>query len=111
MQRGRTRELTERLEEVVLQEIPGWVVGVDAPPVVREYVEHAEDEDEEHRAPPRLKSDGDHNASNETDDGDKDSGDGPSALDDEAEEEEDEEDTTCEEEAESACKNLQGMVI
>jgi hypothetical protein len=87
--------------QVVFEEVSLGVRRVNAPPVVDEHVENAQQGDEETRAPLCLESNGDHDAGTETNDRDEHSGKGPFALEDEADEEEDEEDSTGELEAES----------
>lgn len=69
-------------------------------PVVDEDVEDAKQGDEEASAPLGLETDGYHDASAESDDGNDDSSEGPRALEDESDEEEDQEDTTSQLEAE-----------
>lgn len=71
---------------------------VDAPPVVSEDVEHAEDEDKECSRPLGLEANGDHNTSPETNNRDDDAGNSPLALEDEANEQEDQENTSSQEE-------------
>jgi hypothetical protein len=74
-------------------------------PVVDEYVEDAQERNEEARTVFRLEPDGDHDASAEADDGDEDAGKRPIALENEADEEEDEEDPAGELEA-AMCQQL-----
>ena len=99
IKQDKTTSLTQRLEEIILQEIPLRMRRVHRPPVVHDNVEARQYEDEERGGPFGFEPDGDHDAGDEADDGDEDASDGPLALDDEAEEEEDEEDAAGEEEA------------
>lgn len=75
-----------------------------APPVVGEYVEDAEDDDEEYSGPFGFEADGDHSACAESEDGDEYAADGPLALKDEAKEQENEEDASSKQEANRAIK-------
>jgi hypothetical protein len=72
---------------------------VHAPPVVGKDVEHAEDQDEERRAPFRLEAHSNHAACRQPDNRHEEPHERPLSLDDEAEEQEDQEDTTGKEEA------------
>jgi hypothetical protein len=72
---------------------------VNAPPVVCEHVEHAQDEDEEGGGPFGFEPDGDHAACGQSDDRHKHSPDAPLPLDHESQKEEDEQDATGKEEA------------
>jgi hypothetical protein len=71
---------------------------VDAPPVIGEHVEHAQDQDEESGRPLRLESHRNHPARTQPDDRHKHSSDAPLSLDDESQKQEDEQDTTGEKE-------------
>ena len=73
---------------------------VNAPPVVDEHVECTESDDEECSGPLRLETDGDHDASRETNDRDEQPGDAPLSTEDKPDEQEDEQDTSGEQEAE-----------
>ena len=84
----------------LLQEVALRVRGVDAPPVVDEHVEGAESYNEECRGPLCLETDGDHDASRETNDRDEQPGDAPLSTEDKTDEQEDEQDTSGEQEAE-----------
>lgn len=90
---------TQRLEEIILEEVALRVRGVHRPEVVRDDVEDAEDKDEEGGGPLGLEADGNHDARDEADDRDEHAPDAPFSLDDEAQEEEDQENAACEEEA------------
>lgn len=83
------------LEEVALR-----VRRVDAPPVVDEHVESAESYNKECRGPLCLETDGDHDASRETNDRDEQPSDAPLSTEDKTDEQEDEQDTSGEQEAE-----------
>ena len=76
-----------------------WVCRWYTPPVVGENVENAKDEDEECSGPLGFEADSDHDAGDEAYYGDKDTGDIPCSLDDEAEEKEDKEHTSSKQEA------------
>jgi hypothetical protein len=82
------------LEEVVFEEIPLWVCGMYAPPIVGEDIEDAEDDDKEGSGPLGLETNGNHDAGNEPNNGDEHTRDAPFTLDDETQEEENQEDTT-----------------
>ena len=83
----------------LLQEVTLRVRGVDAPPVVDEYVEDAQCHNEERGRPLRLKADSYHDARSKTDDRHKEPGNTPLSAEDEADEQEDEENTSREQEA------------
>jgi len=72
---------------------------MNAPPVVGEHVEHAQDKDEERGRPFSLESDGDHAACTQPDDRHKHSPKRPLSLNDESQKEEDEQNATGKEEA------------
>ena len=73
--------------------------GMHGPPVVGKYIEDTQDNDEECSWPLGLEADGNHDASGETNDRDKDTDDVPFALKNEAKEEENEKNTTGKKEA------------
>jgi hypothetical protein len=75
--------------------------GMNAPPVVGKYVEHAQDEDEESGRPFGLEADGNHTARTQPNDRHEYPPDAPLSLDDESQKEEDEQDTTGKEEADN----------
>lgn len=85
----------QRLEEIILQEVPLVVLLVQAPPVVDEDVEQAEEDDEESGRPLGLETDDDHATGDEAKDGNDDAGKGPFTSNEEADKEEDEQDSTC----------------
>ena len=72
---------------------------MDAPPVIREHVENAQDEDEEGGRPLGFEPDGNHTACAQSDDRHKYSPDAPLPLDHESQKEEDEQDPAGKEEA------------
>jgi len=88
-----------KVKRNVLEEIPLRMRRVYAPPVVREYVEYAQNDHEEDSRPFGFEADGYHTAGSETEERDEHSCNAPSALDDESEEQEDEEDATGKQEA------------
>lgn len=65
---------------------------MDAPPVVGEHIEHAQDEDEESGRPLRLEPNGDHTTCSQPDDRHERSADAPLSLNHKSQEEEDEQD-------------------
>jgi len=71
---------------------------MNAPPVVRKHVEHAQDEDEETGRPLGLEPDGNHTACTQPDDRHEYSSKAPLSLNNESQEEEDEQNATGEEE-------------
>jgi hypothetical protein len=73
-----------------LEEVSLGVRRVNTPPVVGEHVEDAEDDDKERGGPFGLETDGDHDASSEPKNGDKETCDAPLSLENESEEQEDE---------------------
>lgn len=83
----------------LLEEISLWVRRVDAPPVIGEYIEDTEYDDEEDGWPFGFKANSNHDACGETEERNKHSCDAPCALKDETEEKENEENTTGKEEA------------
>jgi len=66
------------------------VRGMHAPPGVSEHVEDGKHDDEEDAGPFGFEADCDEDAGGETEDGNKDTGETPRALEDESDEEEDE---------------------
>jgi hypothetical protein len=72
---------------------------VHAPPVVGKHVEYAQDKYEECSRPFGLETDGDHNASGETENGNENTNDTPLSLEDESEEKEDKQYTASKKEA------------
>lgn len=95
------RGMSTKYSQVVLQEVALGVSRVDAPPVVDEDVENTEEGHQETGTPFRLESNGDHDTSAETDNGNEDPGERPVTLEDESDEQEDKEDTTSKLEAAS----------
>ena len=85
----------------ILEEVALRVRAVNAPPVIDEDVENAEDDDQERGGPLRLETDGDHRACCETDQGHEDTTDAPFTAEGEADEEEDKQDTARQEETAS----------
>ena len=69
--------------------------AVDGPPVVDEYVEDAEHDDEERRGPLGFEPYSDHSAGRETDQRYEDTSDAPFATEREADEQEDKQNTAC----------------
>jgi len=72
---------------------------MNAPPVVGEHIEHAQDEDEESSRPFGLEPDSDHTTCSQPDDRHKYSPDAPLSLDDKSQKEEDEQDAAGKKEA------------
>lgn len=72
---------------------------MDTPPVVCEYIEYAENENEESSRPFCFESHGDHDTCCKAEYGDEYTNNRPFALNDEAEEEENKENATSKEEA------------
>ena len=60
--------LTQRLEEIIFQEVPLWVRRMYCPEVVHNDIESAEKDDEERSGPFRFEADGNHHTSDETND-------------------------------------------
>lgn len=78
----------------LLQEIALMMMGFYAPPIVRENVEDAQNDDKERGGPLGLETNGNHGASNKTNYGNQETHEIPLTLKDEAKEEEDQENTT-----------------
>jgi hypothetical protein len=78
----------------ILEEIPLRVRRVHSPPVVREYVEYTQNDNEEDCGPLGFETNGYHTTGSETEEGDKHTCDAPSPLHDKPKEQEDEEDAT-----------------
>ena len=72
---------------------------MNAPPVVREHVEHAQNEHEESCGPLGLEPDSNHPACSQADDRHKHSSDAPLPLNDESQKQEDEQNPTGKKEA------------
>jgi hypothetical protein len=89
----RTKRFSNVLEEISLS-----VCGVHAPPVVRENVEDAQDDNEERGRPLGFEADGDHDTGGETKDGDEYARDAPIPLQNESDEKENEKDASSEKE-------------
>lgn len=83
----------ENLKEIILGEVLVGVMGVEAPEVVDDEVEYAQNENEHGGAPLGLESDHDHDACNETSQADNDSPETPVASEHETDEKEDQKDT------------------
>jgi len=81
------------LKEVVFKEVPLWMGGVDAPPVVGEHIEDAQNDNEEDSRPFGFETNSDHAAGGETKERNEHPCNAPCTLDDESEEQEDQEDT------------------
>lgn len=80
------RRLTESLEEVIFQEVSLGMRRVNAPPVVNEDVEDAQDDHQERGRPFGLEPDGYHDASRKAHNGDKYTCNTPLALENEPDE-------------------------
>lgn len=79
------------LNQNVLEEVPLRVRRVDAPPVVNEHIEHAQEDNQEARRPLGLETDSNHRARSETEHGHERTRNGPLAVEHESNEQENEE--------------------
>lgn len=84
---------------------------MNAPPVISEHVEHAQDQHQERRRPLCFEPDGNHPASTQPDDRHQHPPDAPLPLDDESQKEEDEQYATGEQEAANQSKNPLEILI
>lgn len=88
-QEKETADDREGLEEVVAKEIAGRMGRVYRPKIVDQDIKDAQQENQEAGAPSCLKTNGDHDACAEAENGDDDAGKRPRTLDDETDEQED----------------------